>query len=276
MNMDRFHQRLSSVINPGSLITDTQLITLGSGSAGWDMTMAKNLRETLIGATPSITPPRINIYGLERKLTIHGLAAPGDQFVEIIKWRPRYDNSETATQTFAHASAHTGETNYTGSGVIGTTLFDSRIWCTAYKAVKTYRRQLRIGKAWVLKFKRKFKKPLLVDYVGEWYYTLSGGNFTDSHFMVKRRTSEIFTYRLVGATPIGNTTTSEVGLVAPGAWIQDEMTVHYMLGQLNTAKSSYESAYSNAPKSISGSNSRAINNGYQGIQQPFSIVTGLI
>lgn len=272
--MDRFHERLAFQILPASTVTDQQAITIGPavGPAGLDMRLMKNLRETVnglgAGATPD-DPVRLLLYNFTRTITLHAVSTPGTQRVEITRWRPRFDTDETPVQVFAFASAGLGDYKIVPQTTIGSTLFDSRLWTTAYKAIKTHVVMLKPGRAKRLTFKRTFKKPKVIDYKGEFYYTLTArpnGTFVDYQFQQKANMSEVFTYRVINQSLVSDAAATGTAQGAPSLHVYDESTITYLRGATaNLAKSSFESGFSSAPVTIAPTLRYAMSDGYHSL-----------
>lgn len=238
---DRFTERLVTQHASTSSENDHQVIGLTSTSHGIDMNVMKNLCETAFAASPSSVLNRILIYNHERIIRIHPLTNIA-QHCEVTRWVPRYDNDQTALQMLALVSAT--DTNAADYTIIGAKLFDSRMWTTAFKAVKTYHRILQRGRAWTIKTRRKWPKGKLIDYLGEWRYTLASrpsGAFTFNQFMLKKGLSNIYTYRIWGAQAAASVS-HDVHMVGPCFYIEDQQTVHYTPTLLN-AKSNFDSLF---------------------------------
>lgn len=278
--MDRFHERLSSLIQPSLTSTDTQQITIGSGSGGIDLRFLKNIKETIFDDLAANDPQRILIYNYVRTITLMSLANNSTQEVEIIRWRPRFDTDETPIQTFAFASSSGTDYKKPQLTVIGATLFDSRVWVTNYKAIKKYVRRLKPGRGLKMRFKRTFKQPKVIDYLGQFYYTLSarpGGTFSDYFCMQRANLTEVITYRLLGTSVVGIVAPDRAATSRPGVWIQDESECHYLRATAsNISKSSYESFFSStAQTGMTGAGALGISDGYTSVDIQRSVFGSL-
>lgn len=277
--MDRFHERLSSIIDPYDTSTDHQQITIGSGSGGIDMRLMKNLKESIYQVSAGDDPSRILLYNFTRTITLRALTNQGGLDVEIIRWRPRYDTDETPVQVFAFASSSGTDYKKPALTTLGATLFDSRVWVCAYKAVKKYNRVVKPNKALKMTFKRTFKQPKVIDYLGEFYYTLASrptGAFSDYQFQQKAKLSEVITYRIKGMDPYadsgGGAAPHAIATNNPGLWITDESEFHYLRSvTTNITKASYESYFSRTPVTLTSTSMNTILPDGS-ITQPWSLV----
>lgn len=282
--MDRFHERLNFTVSQASTVTDQQLITMGSsvGCGGIDMRLMRNLRETINGygaATTTDDPVRLLLYNHVRTITLRPVSTMTIQEVTMTRWRPRFDTIHTPVEIMAYASAGTGDYKTVNATTFGTTLFDSRIWTTAMKAVKSYKIILKPGFHKKMTFKRTFKKPKVIDYKGEWYYTLAtrpSSALVDQQFYLKKELSEVITYTVKSLSQTGDGGGS-VAIAAPGINIEDEQMLHYLRASTaNLLKSNFESGASVAPVTIASGSRYGIPNGYHGYAQPISIVAGVV
>lgn len=273
-SMDRFHERLAFQLLPTSTITDQQSITIGPlvGPAGLDMRLLKNLRETINGLGAAATaddPKRLLLFNYVRTITLHAVSTPGTQRVEVTRWRPRFDTDETPVQVLALASAGAADYKTVPHETIGSTLFDSRLWTTAYKAIKTHVVMLKPGRAKRLTFKRTFKKPKVIDYKGEFYYSLTArpsGSFVDFQFQQKAKLSEVISYRVVNQSLVSDAAGSGTAMGAPSFHVYDESTITYLRGVAdNISKSSFESGFSTTPVTIAPTTRYAMSDGYHSL-----------
>lgn len=250
---------------------DHQVIGLAATNSGFDLTLMWHLTLTAQSASPAQVLGKFLVFSHERTVKIHPGALP-PMYMEITKWVPRFDSDETPTQALALASF--GDLNAADKTIIGNTLFDCHWWCTAYKAVKTYKRTMVRGKAWVLRFKRNFKNGKLIDTNGEWFFSTTGAHpsetLTNFNFIQKKGLSAVLTYRAMGAaiasTGTQNTTTY------PAFYIEDINKVTYA-PCLATGKSAFVSDYSATLHGGSGTQNFIATSGQEAVIAAGSIIT---